>query len=418
MVNPVPPEGKALPPPPELAATRALDRLSSFRITYVAVLAFVFLYVFSVKGLERVFDHHFRAAVAQALRVQPSDDFVAQLQSRVDAAVRRSWWTRVGGVSVTVFVLGADGRTPLYVDSPTLPPLIGSDPAGAAHEAARLLPAIADVSVSVPHNSLIANLVLVGYAAALVTFLFGFNRRLARREAELLHGALAARHVTAERAEQIERELAQVRTHLSKVEPVEEMQQEEIRRLQAERAALQQKLGGLAAREAELRAQAGKALELDEERQALEALLEEALRDVTQRDEEIRSLQSSLKRAARNAPAAPRARESELVGRRWRTLYKNLEIDDRAIDDLVALDDEALKLRAEEAVKRLCDEPESAAVRRKVGGLPPGLSIFELGFAGKGRIYYTKGEVRRFRVLLIGTKASQKTDLEYLSRLT
>ena len=417
MVNPVPPEGKALPPPPEVAATRALDRLSSFRITYVAILAFVFLYVFSVKGLERVFDHHFRAAVAKALRVDATEDFVARLQTQVDAAVRRSWWTRVGGVSVTVFVLGADGRTPLYVDSPTLPPLLNPDPAAAAHAAAHLLPPIADVTVSVPHNSLVANVVLVGYAGALVTFLFAFNRRLARREAERLSAALAARQDTAERAEQIERELAEVRRHLSDVEPVEELQQEEIRGLQAERTALQEKLGVLAAREAELRAQAGKALELEEERQALEALLEESLRDVTRRDDEIRSLQSSLKRAARDAPAAPRTRETELVGRRLRTLYKNLEIDDRAVDDLLALRDEALKLRAEEAVKRLCDEPDSAAVRRKVGGLPPVLSIFELGFAGRGRIYYTKGEVRRFRLLLIGTKASQKTDLEYLSRL-
>jgi hypothetical protein len=52
-----------------------------------------------------------------------------------------------------------------------------------------------------------------------------------------------------------------------------------------------------------------------------------------------------------------------------------------------------------------------------VGGLPPQLSIFELGFAGKGRIYYTRGRSRRFRVLLVGAKNSQKTDLEYLSRL-
>ena len=56
-------------------------------------------------------------------------------------------------------------------------------------------------------------------------------------------------------------------------------------------------------------------------------------------------------------------------------------------------------------------------MRRKVGGLPPHLSIFELGFAGKGRIYYTKGASRRYRVLLVGAKNSQKPDLEYLSRL-
>jgi hypothetical protein len=68
-------------------------------------------------------------------------------------------------------------------------------------------------------------------------------------------------------------------------------------------------------------------------------------------------------------------------------------------------------------LKRLSDDPETSLVRRKVGGLPPHLSIFELGFAGKGRIYFTQGRQRRFRVLSIGAKNTQKTDLEYLSRL-
>ena len=53
-----------------------------------------------------------------------------------------------------------------------------------------------------------------------------------------------------------------------------------------------------------------------------------------------------------------------------------------------------MKLKAEEAIKRLADGSDAAAIRRKVGGLPPHLSIFELGFAGKGRIYYTRGRQR------------------------
>ena len=84
---------------------------------------------------------------------------------------------------------------------------------------------------------------------------------------------------------------------------------------------------------------------------------------------------------------------------------------------MVALRDETMKLKAEEAMKRLADESDNVSVRRKVGGLPPHLSIFELGFAGKGRIYYTKGQQRRFRVLTIGAKNTQKTNLDYLRRL-
>ena len=83
----------------------------------------------------------------------------------------------------------------------------------------------------------------------------------------------------------------------------------------------------------------------------------------------------------------------------------------------MALRDETNKLKAEEMLKRLSDEAENTLVRRKVGGLPPHLSIFEMGFAGKGRIYYTRGRQRRFRVLAVGAKNTQKTDLEYLSRL-
>jgi hypothetical protein len=52
-----------------------------------------------------------------------------------------------------------------------------------------------------------------------------------------------------------------------------------------------------------------------------------------------------------------------------------------------------------------------------VGGLPPQLAIYELGFAGKGRIYYLRADSGRYRILLIGGKATQKADLEYLSRL-
>jgi hypothetical protein len=115
--------------------------------------------------------------------------------------------------------------------------------------------------------------------------------------------------------------------------------------------------------------------------------------------------------------AARSAKDAEQLSRRFAALYKQLEVDARAVDDIVALGDESLRLRAEEALKRLSDDPENTLVRRKVGGLPPHLSIFELGFAGKGRIYYTQGSARRFRVLAIGAKNSQNADLEYLSRL-
>ncbi|MBW2725354.1 MAG: hypothetical protein JRE71_13285 [Deltaproteobacteria bacterium] len=100
-----------------------------------------------------------------------------------------------------------------------------------------------------------------------------------------------------------------------------------------------------------------------------------------------------------------------------RRSYRNLEIDDRAINDIVALRDEAMKLKCEEKLKRLNDEADNLSVRRKVGGIPPHLTIFEMGFAGKGRLYYMKGNQRRFRVLNVGAKNTQNAAIEYLRKL-
>ena len=120
-------------------------------------------------------------------------------------------------------------------------------------------------------------------------------------------------------------------------------------------------------------------------------------------------------RASRGAKT--RGREGEQLGKRLGALYSTIEIDEKALQDLVALGDEAMKLKAEQAIKRLDGDAENVSVRRKVGGLPNHLSIFELGFAGKGRIYYTRGRQRRFRLLAVGAKNSQNQDLDYLRRL-
>lgn len=410
----LPLEGSALPP---IGArpSATLDRLASFRLTYVAILCFVLLYVFSVKALEQALGRYFVAQIAEAIRVDPTTGSVVdQIQHRVDAVIRDSIWTRVGGVQVTPIVLGADGSTPVYVGGRRIPPPMAHDPIS---EAERLLPASADVVVSVPHNSLAANGVLVVYAALLIQTLFLYERRRSHAEEARLQAALASREQTAARAAQIETELAALSRQVD--DRVEAEVADEIESLRSERVRLQEKLEALSRREDELRNQAGRLQEtLESERQSLEELLDDALADLARKDEELRSLSERLQRAGQaKGEAAPRAREVDLLEARLRTLYKNLEFDDHAIRDLVALGDEAMKLRAEESIKRLDLDVETAAVRRKVGGLPSHLTIFELGFAGKGRIYYTTGRQRRFRILAIGAKNSQKTDLEYLSRL-
>jgi hypothetical protein len=399
--------------------SRGRDRLASFRIVYIAIFSFIALSVVSVLAVESVLSRHFSDSVDAAIRVSPAKGpIIPQLQSQVGTQIRGSGWVRLGGVDVRAIVIGADGSI-LYSGGQPVPPPPSFDPIAVFREAQRLLPASAETFVAVPINSLLVVSILVFYGAILISGLFVHQRGVARQEEALIAGAVDARDETAKRAGNIERELEQVRLRLLEVEPAERAHADEILELQHERSSLQRKLAELADREQKLRSTAERSIELDEERCALEDLLEEAATELGEREETISTLQTQLKRAAKAAPSSGgRSRATEQLAKRMRTLYKNLEFDDRAISDMIALRDETNRLKSEEAIKRLGDDADNAAIRRKVGGLPPQLSIFELGFAGKGRIYYTRGKQQRFRILAIGAKNTQKTDLEYLSRLS
>jgi hypothetical protein len=392
-----------------------LDRLAAFRLVYAAIFTFVLLSVMTIEVAEGLLGSHFRNEVEAAVRVSPTDGAVIpQIQERLSQTLA-SPWIRVWGVRVNALVLGADGRTPIYLGGRTLPPPPGA-PLNVFREASELLPAITTVSVSVPLDSLLSGCVWVGFGAIFVPLLFRHQRSVTRREQKIIGAAVNARDASAERARRIQQELESVRQRLGQIEPTERAQAQEINKLERERQALQGRMSELTAREAELREQASLSSELDEERRTLEEMLEEAMTDLDGKQAEIQDLNARLKRAAKGAGV--KVRPAEQLAKRMRTLYRNLEIDDRAIQDILALGNEAERLRAEESLKRLDDGPENAGVRRKVGGLPSQQSIFELGFAGKGRIYYAKGRSRPFRILAVGGKASQKQDLEYLSRVS
>ena len=389
-------------------ALRPLERLASFRFAYLAIFGFLLAYVFTVEGLEEVLRDHFTEVTSEAVRFEPGTASIhEQIRSRIAERIHGSSWVKYGQVRVRPLVLAADGRTALYAGIP-IPPLPGD-----AATPESLLPAAVNVEVSVPHNALLANGILIFYAALLITTLAIYTRRLAAWEERDLRQLTAARDTLAKRTHEIEHELGDVRSRLDEIEPEHELYAEEIDTLATERSHLLAQLAQVEDRERELREQSASTRELAEERRALEELLEEASSELSDKESEIEELRSQVRRSHKGRPA----RENELIERRFRTLYKQVEIDDHAIDGLISLRDESLKLRAEESIKRLSEDPDQTIVRRKVGGLPPHLSIFELGFAGRGRVYYTKGKTRRVRVIAVGAKNTQNADLDYIARL-
>lgn len=407
--------------PPDLSGQNTGYRFGAFTVFSIGLLALLIAYFMSVRFLEAALDREIQERVDQAIVVTNFDrPLILQMKERIDSAVRDSQWVRLGGLRVTTLVLAQDGVTWLYVDGRgrTISPE-GLAPTDMLAEWMDYLPATAEVTVTLPHSALLSNGILVTFTVILLQFVYLANRRQSGQESQRLNEALEIRDRAARRTEEIESELAETRSRLSEIEPIEREHSEAIDALHSERELLQQKLSNLAAREESLRGRAERAVDLAQEVRALEDLLEEATGDLDSKDAEIGRLEQSLKKASRSSDKAANARTkaAELIARRFRTLYKTIEIDDRAIDDITSLGDESLRLKAEESVKRLAEEADNVSVRRKVGGLPSHVQVYELGFAGKGRIYYTRGRSKRFRILLVGAKNTQPTDLEYLSRL-
>ena len=168
---------------------------------------------------------------------------------------------------------------------------------------------------------------------------------------------LPGRDSAALRAQEISRELSSVRGRLSSLEPAERDHAMAIAELQAERKGLQHRVDTLLGREEELRGRAARAIDLDNEREALEELLAEAADDIEGKDEEIQNLGKSLKRATRQSGGgSSKSKDAQALSKRFRTLYRALEMDTHAIEDLVGLRDEGMILKAEEAIKKLSEE--------------------------------------------------------------
>lgn len=419
---PSPSTDAALPVESQDGETQGLvDRIYSFRSTFAVIAGLILLYTFTIRAVEAHLLSHFENRVRDAIEITNyRRPVITQIQMRINYIMKQSLWISIGGVNVAPTILGRDGSTLIYVSG-------GRSQLPAERyiykeillDAERLLPATAYLSVSVPHNSILANSILIFYAALAMQILWLRNLANARRQRTMLEEAMENRVKTEHRARTIEAELDQMRRQFHSIESTDPEHTSEVNQLRDERKTLESKLAELESRELELRDSAARASELGREIHALEDLLEEASEDLENRDDAIRDLETSLKRASKDVAnqEAGRAREADVLSKRYGMLYRNIEVDDRALQDIVALRDDAMKLKCEEKLKRLNDEAENVTVRRKVGGIPPHLTIFEMGFAGKGRIYYMKGSQRRFRVLNVGAKNTQNAAIEYLRKL-
>jgi hypothetical protein len=158
--------------------------------------------------------------------------------------------------------------------------------------------------------------------------------------------------------------------------------------------------------------------DLIEEVEALEGKLSENLSLQNTQMAEIERLRDSIQgdKKGRQKDDRQKVKASDSVKKRFSTLYKNITIHDRSISGFVDLNED-LKIKAEEVIHQLNDDPGVVTIKRKVFGRKGHQTVFEVIFAYKGRLYFRNAKDRRVEVLAVGTKNTQARELDFLARL-
>jgi hypothetical protein len=133
-------------------------------------------------------------------------------------------------------------------------------------------------------------------------------------------------------------------------------------------------------------------------------------------NEELRELVNQIGKDKQKGGRQKRKVES-VVQKRFKALYKHVTFENRAYEGFAKLTED-MKIKAEEVVQQLSQDPAGVLVKRKVLMKKNPTAVFEVTFAYNGRIYFTRSKDNPAAILAIGTKNTQDKDLAYIDKLS
>jgi len=157
--------------------------------------------------------------------------------------------------------------------------------------------------------------------------------------------------------------------------------------------------------------------ELFEEIISLEEQLNVFIELKQKKEEEINDLKSQIRKYERRKSSKNRRNEFDFVSKRFAALYKNIEMNRKAITGLLNLGEDQ-QIKAEESLFLLDRDQTKVTIKRKVfSGKKHKTACFEVLFAYNGRLYFSQNENNKIEILIIGTKKTQTKDMEFLHGL-
>lgn len=389
----------------------------SLKILVLCILLPPLLYIVSIQALESYLQARYSARIEKIYICSTCPFFDGSIRLKdsineiMDHYLRNDVMIAIGGVKAGVLIATKQGNilypavfssfaadaddkdTSLSNSDPS-----NSDPLQIAIENYRLLNEGLKVSVDikVEHNTLLSNIILGMYILIFVFALyFYYSAGIRKNRADELKKNM-----------EIDRLREQEKEYRDKLRSLEADKELLTNSIEQTRKALQDEKQKATTNEEEM----------IDEFVTLEETLKQNLKLQTEQQEEIAALTEKLQQYEKRKEVKPKRKNYDVVAKRFKALYKNIDVHRKAIDGYLELTDE-LKIKAEEIIHQLNENPKLVTIKRKVFGNKTSITVLEVLFSYNGRLYFRTLKDGKVEILVIGTKNSQVKDLEFINNL-
>jgi len=247
------------------------------------------------------------------------------------------------------------------------------------------------VDLEIQHNTLISNTIIIFYILiSVMVFYYYYNAGIKR-----------IKEKDREKNRKIGRLIKNQEKYTSRIE-----------RINVERQKLSKELNIIKKELDNEKIKADKTeINMIEEIVALEKEIEGSLSFQHEQQNEIELLRENLERLEKSKY---RLKAAKNIRKRFNALYKNIKINNKAIDGFLGLPED-MKIKSEEIIHQLNEDSSVISIKRKVFAKKSKKTVFEVIFAYSGRLYFSKTKDNKTDLLTIGTKNTQNKDLEFLN---
>ena len=378
----------------------------SFKIFILCILLPPILYIFSIQSMESHLKRRYAKKIADLYTgdTRPLFDGSARLKDAINNNINRYLQSKAilsWGVKANVTVT-TKKNTILYptVFNDEENSILPHDPMQVAADNYNLMHEglVVNVDLILEHNTLISNAILAFYICVSILILYFYYRG----------GVKKTREEDTEKETKIAHLLETEKNRIGKLKNLIKVKQ----KLISEIIKIKRKLVN-----ERIRASKNED-DLIKEIVALEENIDENIALQKEKQEEINALKEKIKLFEKEMRKENKQTTNSYntVRKRFKTLYKNISVNKRAVNGFLDLTDD-MKIKGEEIIHKLNDDQGLVLVKRKVFGKKGRATVQEVIFAYKGRLYFRKKKDSQVEILAIGTKNTQVKDLEFLDNI-